>query len=798
MSGAPGLTVVLPTLDEGGGLREILPRVQKLFERLKVSGEVVVVDGGSKDDTVAVAEAAGARAFRQKGKGFGAAVREGIAAANAPWILLMDADGSHPPETADAMWVRRESFALIVGSRYARGGSAEMPATRWVLSGALNVVSRRVLELPVHDSSSGFRLYRGDAAKAAAAASSATDFSIQQDLMVRILAAGGAVGEQAFHYAPRVAGASKANAWKLLPAYIRLLLRLKELRGGWRAEAGLFAALGVAAVTGLCGITGGLPGPERLRALPESARTSPEFAPKLADAWRALYADIARAHAEMKDDEPHLGAAHRVDIAPGWTFPPAPLLNSARSLLTQSTNPDEKKAFIILSRMRPWKLEFEPLYAQYGGAFVYPFGLFLAVARVVGLAVLTPDLAHYLATPADMARLYLLGRLFVWIFHLATVVMMYEFARLLAGRRAAVSAALLWALTPLAVVNSHILKPHPVAAFWIVAAAYFCVRAVEEDRGVDYILCGLFAGLGAGGNLSAVWALGAPVLARLVRREGGWKAPIAGSAAGAALVALTNPYLLLAPKDFAWELTIYSPSRFSLAPHYLISFLSTAPSNLGWALSALCMAGVTRGLFADPKRRALAALTVIGGLLVLGRFSNFAGTIGAMRLVYASAALAVVLAADFVASLPRPAAALVLAAALAETGLRGTVYLDNLRREAGPRSTRVAAADWIDANIPAGASVGLLRYPEPPHTPPFRWDRVGLVAFSTPEDLDGTTPPEWLVARETSWNELDPSFRSNYSVASAFPSSSPAGVAPNDDSFFANAGMLVLRRAGAR
>jgi hypothetical protein len=119
----------------------------------------------------------------------------------------------------------------------------------------LNTVSRRVLDLPVRESSSGFRLYRVAAARAVR--SDAADFSVQQDLLVGILAAGGRVIELPIHYAPRVGGASKANAWKLAPAYARLLLRLKPLRGGWREEAGLAVVLIAAAAAGSAWLAGG-------------------------------------------------------------------------------------------------------------------------------------------------------------------------------------------------------------------------------------------------------------------------------------------------------------------------------------------------------------------------------------------------------------------------------------------------------------------------------------------------------------------------------------------------------------
>ncbi len=797
MSERPDLTIVMPTLEEAAGLAVLIPRIKAVLGTLGVRGEILIVDGGSQDGTAAVATSHGAIVMRQKGRGFGSAVREGIAAAHAPWVGLLDADGSHDPGEFARFWGKRGDAELIIGSRYCRGGSADMPILRQILSRALNMVTRRVLDLPVRESSSGFRLY--DRAAAMAVGSAAEDFSVQQDLLVGILAAGGRVIELPIHYAPRVGGASKANAWKLLPAYMRLLWRLKKQRGGWRTEAGLFAALAVALVTGLTGITGGLPGVARLRALPPEIRSSSDFSTKLAEQWHKLYAEIERSHAEMRPDEPNTSVVGRVTVPAGWSFPPPPLINSARSLLTQTVNPDEKKSFIILGRMRPWRFEFEPLYAQYGGAFIYPLGAVLAAAHVVRLVVVTADLAHYLSVPGDMARLYLVGRLYTLFFHLALVWMLFELGRALSGRGTGTAAALLWALVPVAVVNSHVLKPHPVAAFWLVTAAYCALRAVEEGRWIDYLLCGLCAGAAAGGNLAASYAIGLPVLARLIRREGPWGTVLGACAAGVGVIVVTNPFLVFAPKHFAWELMVYSPSSFSLRTRGLVAFVTrVVPEEIGIGLGSLAALGILRGLFAGSQRRLLSILIFGGGVLVLGRFSSFAASTSSMRLHYAGVALAVVLAADLIAALPRPMRAILLAAALAETGARASAYLLNLHREAGAFSTKTHAADWIDAHIPGGANVGLLRFPEPAHTPNFRWDRMRLTIFEAPKDLAGVALPEWIVVSERGWAALDPTFQARYATAAAFPAATFLGLRPGDDSFFSNAGMLVLQRGASR
>lgn len=224
------LTVVLPTLNEEGALRQVIPRLRATFDRLGIKGELLVVDGRSKDKTVEVAKAGGARVLVQTGRGLGNALREGLVAAESPWVAVVDADGSHPPEVLVEMWANRNKADLVIASRYIPGGSAVMDPLRQVLSRSLNIVSRLVLDLPARDSSGGFRLYRSKLVRAACADSDGNNFTVQQELLVAILKRGGKVLEIPFRYEPRLDGASKASALRLAPAYLRMLYKLRRVR----------------------------------------------------------------------------------------------------------------------------------------------------------------------------------------------------------------------------------------------------------------------------------------------------------------------------------------------------------------------------------------------------------------------------------------------------------------------------------------------------------------------------------------------------------------------------------------
>ena len=118
----PTVSIVIPTLNEAENLPHILPDMPDIVS------EVVLVDGGSKDNTIMVAKELrpDIHIIRQTGKGKGNALAEGFAASTGNIIVMMDADGSHDPREillfVDAL-VKGADFAK--GSRFIHDGASE-------------------------------------------------------------------------------------------------------------------------------------------------------------------------------------------------------------------------------------------------------------------------------------------------------------------------------------------------------------------------------------------------------------------------------------------------------------------------------------------------------------------------------------------------------------------------------------------------------------------------------------------------------------------------------------------------
>jgi hypothetical protein len=124
---APRVAAVVPVLDEVEALPGLLGEIPP-----GLVSEVVVVDGGSRDGTVAAARAAGARVVVEARRGYGRACARGVAVTKAEVIIFLDGDGSDDPaalpELLEPVLAGRAALSLASRTRGEEG--AQLPHQR--------------------------------------------------------------------------------------------------------------------------------------------------------------------------------------------------------------------------------------------------------------------------------------------------------------------------------------------------------------------------------------------------------------------------------------------------------------------------------------------------------------------------------------------------------------------------------------------------------------------------------------------------------------------------------------------
>jgi glycosyltransferase involved in cell wall biosynthesis len=145
------VSIVIPAFNEADSIASVV----EVLRAAAPWREIIVVDDGSTDETGPRAAAAGATVVRHPYNiGNGAAVKNGIRRASGDYVLIVDADGQHPPEDALRLAGRLGEYDLVVGARTAE---TQATATRRAGNDALNRLAGYLTGRPIPDLTSGFR-----------------------------------------------------------------------------------------------------------------------------------------------------------------------------------------------------------------------------------------------------------------------------------------------------------------------------------------------------------------------------------------------------------------------------------------------------------------------------------------------------------------------------------------------------------------------------------------------------------------------------------------------------------------
>ena len=160
------LSVVMPCLNERTTVGICVQKTMDALRRHGIRGEVIVADNGSTDGSQQIAADLGARVIPVGTRGYGSALRGGIAAARGQFILMGDADDTYDFTQMDAFVGKlREGFDLVMGNRFLGGivAGAMPPLHRYLGNPVLTGIGRLFFKSPVGDFHCGLRAFRKDA-----------------------------------------------------------------------------------------------------------------------------------------------------------------------------------------------------------------------------------------------------------------------------------------------------------------------------------------------------------------------------------------------------------------------------------------------------------------------------------------------------------------------------------------------------------------------------------------------------------------------------------------------------------
>ncbi|MGZ6644675.1 MAG: glycosyltransferase family 2 protein [Solirubrobacteraceae bacterium] len=233
-----GLSVILPCHDEAQNVERAIAEATAAGELVADAHEILVVDDGSTDATRELAQACAAADPRVRvlvhdgNRGYGAAVRTGIAAARLEWIFLTDADLQFDMTELARFVPLAQSSDIVAGFRTRRAD----PPHRLLNAAAWNALVRRVFDVPLRDVDCAFKLMRRDLVQALPLA--AEGAMVSTELVTRAHDAGARIAELGVGHRPRMAGRSSgASPRVVLRAFRELRAVRAQLREGTPAGA---------------------------------------------------------------------------------------------------------------------------------------------------------------------------------------------------------------------------------------------------------------------------------------------------------------------------------------------------------------------------------------------------------------------------------------------------------------------------------------------------------------------------------------------------------------------------------
>lgn len=218
------VSVIIPAYNEEKGIAGVVAEINRVMAAAGHTCEVIVVDDGSTDGTLAQARATGAKVLEHGvNRGYGQSILTGMEKARYDLIATIDADSSYAPSDLPALLEQSKNSALVVGQRTGdnyRGRLLKYPARiafRWL--------AEYISGVSIPDINSGLRVFRRSDYNLMPKAHECRGFSFSTTTTMLFLAAGYSASFIPVQYLHR-SGASKINYYRDTLRALQILLEI--------------------------------------------------------------------------------------------------------------------------------------------------------------------------------------------------------------------------------------------------------------------------------------------------------------------------------------------------------------------------------------------------------------------------------------------------------------------------------------------------------------------------------------------------------------------------------------------
>jgi glycosyltransferase involved in cell wall biosynthesis len=223
------VSLFFPVFNDEATVRVVAEQGLLLLQGYATNFEIIIVDDGSPDRSGEIADQLAREhpgivrvVHHAKNRGYGAALRTGVAECKYDWICMVDGDNEYAVADLKKMLDIRFFYRLIIAFRYKKLYSTQ----RIFISFVYNMVLRHLFRTPFRDVSTGIRVFHRSILDEIELSSDSP--FIGAELAIKTMLRGYPVGELGIQTFPRSFGSGSATSMRNIALTIRDMLRVRR------------------------------------------------------------------------------------------------------------------------------------------------------------------------------------------------------------------------------------------------------------------------------------------------------------------------------------------------------------------------------------------------------------------------------------------------------------------------------------------------------------------------------------------------------------------------------------------